>query len=386
MGSYRCVLVSLTLLGLFVQVCSALLTSCPTPPQCGEGFGLKNCACVRCSQDQYRVVRNRLPSCQSCTEKCSGERNLTEASPCSPNKNRLCHCDRGFFCESAAQFSCRRCLPCPVGTFSNNISMNDFCQAYTDCAGRGLAVISSGSSTRDRLCDYLISPPQPNDFHVSNAETTQFSTPLQTIPLPVTTHKPQTTNQLPTVDRTARASSSINELVFEESSSSLVTSLVLMVVLVAAAILVVCCMWHKHHLLKKKGWPFLKHLQVQGRKEDTMDGDLCFVSQRLLGNNTGNAQQVGPPKQQVAIYRSGGGDSVSNNVGSIYIYSPKMVVLGTNTAEQREEAKPPGEVGAPLGTPHQEQGPMDRSPWPVTECVQQEEGKELSYPVPATSK
>lgn len=46
-----------------------------------------------------------------------------------------------------------------------------------------------------------------------------------------------------------------------------------------------------------------------------MEEDLYFVSQGLLGNNTGNAQQVGPPKQQVTMDHSGSGDSVSNNVG-----------------------------------------------------------------------
>ncbi|XP_035243235.1 tumor necrosis factor receptor superfamily member 3 isoform X1 [Anguilla anguilla] len=372
---YRCVLASLTLLGLFVPVCSASLSSCPSPPSCGQGFGLKNCVCVRCLQDHYWVVKSGLTLCARCTEKCSGY--LKEIIPCGPTQNRVCHCDRGFFCESKAQFSCRRCKPCPAQTFSSEISMEESCRPYTDCAGRGLAVNVSGTPTQDQRCadPILYLSPHINPT-VGNAETTQFSTSEQTIPLPVTTDKPQNTSL--TMPRTTAAPSSVNGR-FEESSSSVV----LVAVLLAAAMLLVCCVWHKKHVLKRKGWPFLKHLQEQGRKEDTEGGYFSDMSQGLLGSETGRAQPVGPPKQQVAMDHSGSGDSVSNTVGSIYIYSPGMVVLGANTAEQREEEKPPGEASAHLGTPHQEQGPSEL---PETVCVQEEEGKGLSYPVPATGK
>ncbi|KAJ8400726.1 hypothetical protein AAFF_G00394950 [Aldrovandia affinis] len=307
------------------------LTGCPITPTCGQGFGQEDCACVPCLRDQYWQVKSRLSYCIRCTEPCSAHRNLKQVIDCGPTQNRVCHCDRGFLCKIKAQFKCRRCEPCPPGTFSNKLSMENFCRPHTDCSGLGLAVISKGNSTHDQLpvLKAISLAAGPGD---SSAASWHVWSVL---------HVAQ---KLPAEEKRLA--------IFETWKSS---------------------------------------LQEEGRKEENFH----FLSRGLLDSKTGDTQQVAPPKQQVTVDHSGGGDSVSNTVGSIYIYSPRMVVLGANSSEQREEAEPPGEEGAHLGSPqqeshvgmggptHQEQGPMGL---PVRVCVQEEESKELSYPVPATGK
>lgn len=90
-------------------------------------------------------------------------------------------------------------------------------------------------------------------------------------------------------------------------------------------------------------------------------------------------------------------------LGSIFIYSPGTVILGTSASEQKGETeeqpedkvKSPEEVSAVTNAPQQESLEDNRRPlFPdralrgdcIRGCVEEAEKKELCYPIPATGK
>ncbi|KAG7478446.1 hypothetical protein MATL_G00080470 [Megalops atlanticus] len=428
----RCASRSFTLLSLLGLVCCAS-AECPTS-KCAKGLILQACQCVACPKNHYWLERRRVPLCELCTN-CSATPNLTQVLDCGPMQNRKCHCEKGFFCESPAQFTCRRCKPCPPGTFSSGPTLGKTCQSYTDCGSLGLAVLAEGTRTEDRVCA-SVSNPTPNTAALAGqtppattdtAATTAVEVPAtQPASLPPTTAlNPPTTALNPPTD-TARQNGMVR-LSSTPTVRSITTDfpiapvfqdlggfpwvLPLLSVLFVATMLGLCCSQHRGKLLKRRGWAFLKYFQVEQREEDCLGRHLhvqpserspLVETQGLLGSEPrdgsgpGSVQalQAATPQQQVTVEHPGG-DSVNNTVGSIYIYSPRMVVLGTNTSDCREEEGPPqGEPWDLLITPQQEScvqpggaTPSEEVPAepPVTVCVQ-EDGKELNYPVPATSK
>lgn len=74
-------------------------------------------------------------------------------------------------------------------------------------------------------------------------------------------------------------------------------------------------------------------------------------------------------------------------VGSIFIYSPGMVILGSNSNEKKEEAETSGEDSGEdaclISVPQQESSSEEDF---VRFATQEEVDKELSIPIPATSK
>lgn len=74
-------------------------------------------------------------------------------------------------------------------------------------------------------------------------------------------------------------------------------------------------------------------------------------------------------------------------IGSIFIYSPGMVILGSNSNEKKEEAETSVEDSSEnarlIGVPQQESSSEEDF---VRFATQEELGKELSIPIPATSK
>lgn len=78
-------------------------------------------------------------------------------------------------------------------------------------------------------------------------------------------------------------------------------------------------------------------------------------------------------------------------VGSIFIYSPGMVILGSNSNEKKEEVEMSGDDGGGgsgvdtrlMSVPQQESSSEEDS---IRFATQEELGKELSIPIPATSK
>ncbi|XP_018592051.1 tumor necrosis factor receptor superfamily member 6B-like [Scleropages formosus] len=142
-----------TLLMFISLVGSELSGNCP---RCDPGFIPQGCKCIRCPKNTYWLMRQGHAFCERCTMVCSAQRHLVEVSACTSTSNRECHCQAGFFCTSAAQYTCRRCKPCPEGTFSNVTSRSKSCQSYTDCTTLGMAVITKGSRTHDQVCGSLM--------------------------------------------------------------------------------------------------------------------------------------------------------------------------------------------------------------------------------------
>ncbi|XP_021465057.1 uncharacterized protein si:dkeyp-61b2.1 isoform X2 [Oncorhynchus mykiss] len=140
----------LRILCLFNLVSSVLLSSCPQI--CDPEFIIDKCECVRCPDGYYLYMQNGLPKCDRCSDACSVDQHLTQVKECGRDSNRECHCDSGFFCEIAAQYTCRRCKPCSPGTFSNKPNLTMSCKPHTDCGHKGMTMVTEGTATQDRLC------------------------------------------------------------------------------------------------------------------------------------------------------------------------------------------------------------------------------------------
>ncbi|XP_052329248.1 tumor necrosis factor receptor superfamily member 21 isoform X3 [Oncorhynchus keta] len=140
----------LRILCLFNLVSPVLLSSCPQI--CDPGFIIDKCKCVLCSDGFYWYMQNGLPKCDLCSKACSVDQHLTQVKECGRDSNRECHCDSGFFCDNAAQYTCRRCKPCSPGTFSNKPNLTMSCKPHTDCGHKGMTMVTEGTATQDRVC------------------------------------------------------------------------------------------------------------------------------------------------------------------------------------------------------------------------------------------
>ncbi|XP_014021776.1 tumor necrosis factor receptor superfamily member 21 isoform X3 [Salmo salar] len=116
------------------------------------GFIINKCKCVPCLDGHYWYTQNGLPKCDPCSKACSVDQHLTQVKECSRDSNRECHCDSGFFCDIAAQYTCRRCKPCSPGTFSNKPNLTMSCKPHTDCGHKGMIMVTEGTASQDRVC------------------------------------------------------------------------------------------------------------------------------------------------------------------------------------------------------------------------------------------
>ncbi|XP_048111351.1 tumor necrosis factor receptor superfamily member 9 isoform X5 [Alosa alosa] len=356
---------------IIIFLCKLLSVSghCPCEP------GQEHCKCLQCKKDYYRRQRHSRYSCDACTQPCSAK-HLVEIKACSINTNRVCHCAKGYYCPEPQNFSCVfDCKPCPPGTFSNKTSLDPSCHPHTDCKGRG--VITEGTATQDRVCVDATTP---------LSSTTSRST-----------------------------SGGFSDTLTDSPSQWLVVLMILLVV----SVLVGCFLWLKGKALKKqlkwtKGLPFGKYpvtkkvgynvcapsLQQEQQQQlgPDMESDPCV--ERLIPlswgsggppKETGSAAQPHPGStQHVTMNNSGRGESISNTVGSIFIYSPGMVVLGTNASDRREEgqqASVPQQESRSASSSGSSNGFSRSYPDSVGFSTQEEDdNKELSYPIPASGK
>ncbi|XP_048873305.1 tumor necrosis factor receptor superfamily member 6B-like [Brienomyrus brachyistius] len=132
----------------------------PNSTTCTSGLVYRQEKCVPCPPRTYWLMKQGRALCERCTEVCSGRRHLKEVKPCKTSSNRECHCDAGFFCASTAQYTCRRCLPCPPGTFSSSPSRNRFCQSHSECTSADMVVVIEGTATYDQVCGSTATRPQ----------------------------------------------------------------------------------------------------------------------------------------------------------------------------------------------------------------------------------
>ncbi|KAL7843284.1 hypothetical protein AOLI_G00247960 [Acnodon oligacanthus] len=417
-------------LGAFLLLC--LLP--PTEPstcarECVPGLVLKDCKCVPCRPGYYWYIRSGEGRCDKCIPSCSDKENKVEVKACSVTTRRECHCKPGFFCPYPIQINCRRkCEPCADGTFSSTASLKERCQRYTDCASEGKVVLREGLSTQDRVCAFPTTPliptptAEPMNTSTSRATKTRIITSA-----PMTTSEPETVRfiiSVPTTDAPSATEpmttstqqqttylavkstrpETITSDHFKRGSLPLSLNWLFILLLIVFLLLVLTClsMRCKGSILKYKlCWPGLtfgkyqlQHLQKPQPAVSSSAGDCPDVEMQIpLGSNVMNSarsQGMGPGfcpggSQQVTMDYNGKGESINNTVGSIFIYSPGMVILGSNSKEKKEEVPESGENIPLMGVPQQESSlqPQDDS---VGVAMQEEFGKELSFPVPATSK
>ncbi|XP_023266018.1 tumor necrosis factor receptor superfamily member 1B-like [Seriola lalandi dorsalis] len=132
--------------------------------------------CAKCEPGQYMESWNFAQNCFSC-EKCKTRNGVEYAQNCSSTTRARCKCMPGMYCvigfnspyckECARYIPCKvghgvslpgtansnvRCEQCPVGTFSDTISLTDRCRPHTNCHGN--AVVRKGNTTSDTLCEH----------------------------------------------------------------------------------------------------------------------------------------------------------------------------------------------------------------------------------------
>ncbi|KAL4622549.1 tumor necrosis factor receptor superfamily member 8-like isoform X1 [Arapaima gigas] len=444
----------------------SLVVSDRTPcPKCQQGHVSDHCKDVPCCNGSYFRIKQGSPMCEQCTKQCEDSEHLVEIQKCGGNFSRECHCKKGYYCNSKAQYTCRRCFPCPSGTFSNITSlepMEHTCKIHTNCASRGLVIISEGSRTRDHQCGPASTtsittvpttvwtsstPPTPssamakltrtltleinqqNSFRASSQDhsntsqglsnsTSQNSftatTWMSSSPTfnysSITNHQKSFNTEPQRPNSAAPRMSPNDEYQFSSitiSQGSTVTNqqpktsqtalsqslwvLILACMLLLAALLAGFCRGRRMKKLQEYcGESIMSRLLPQSLEQPLTAMEPLYTETRE-GPTPEEAEMVYRGRQQITLDHSGGGESIKNTVGSIYIYSPGMVVLGANSSERREE---PAEGQPFISTPQQEsvRETVTTEPWarcpnvaPLADGMQEEDHK-LSYPVPATGK
>ncbi|XP_016429337.1 uncharacterized protein LOC107756656 [Sinocyclocheilus rhinocerous] len=330
----------------------------------------------------YQASKQGISRCQRCTQECSENRNEMEVTPCTQDNNRSCFCKPGFYCTKGNNYvtHCHKpCVPCGKGTFSRKPSLGA-CKPHKNCAKLGMIKLKEGTATQDRQC-VNVTTVMPSLSTTTNIITT----------FPITnTSIPWTGVTAPLIDTT------------EESQSHWLLLLILMlIILFMAGFCILMKNGAKKTFLK---WPGLingghedhQHLsqtagdhQIPSNSQShTLETEIPLGSdgREVKGQSTGLMPQSGAV-QQVTMEHNGKGENVSNTVGSIYIYSPGMVILGSNSGDKKEEAGV-CEEGVPLiSRPQQESNPPSQEiRIRISAQEEAEEELSLSFPVPATGK
>ncbi|XDV51242.1 hypothetical protein PO909_020161 [Leuciscus waleckii] len=365
-----------TFILLFYLLFPCIPASCPT--KCGNGYNKSDC---ECDSNCYRASRQGIQTCQYCTKKCSEDKKQMEVTPCTQESNRKCFCKPGFYCESGNNYVtyCHKpCVPCKTGTFSSKPSLEAACKPHKDCAQLGMIMLKEGTATQDRECAYA---------------TTKMAA-SSTSSIIITTN-----SSAPEGNRLPRDGNS------EESQSSWL--LPLFVLLLMLLFIAGFCMLMKGKALKtlskcfgmeeQQHWRqkagdhhILSNSQSNTSTDHNMETEIPLGSdvREVNGQSMGMAPQS-RGVQQVTVKHDGNGGNVSNTVGSIYIYSPGTVILGSNSGDKKEEAGVCEEALPLIGarSPQQESNPPSQEVR-ITMSAQEkaEEEPSLSFPVPATGK
>ncbi|KAL0978683.1 hypothetical protein UPYG_G00173860 [Umbra pygmaea] len=402
-----------------VHVCYVLLSSGHKP--CNPGFIVEGGKCV-CATGSYGYQQNGVPRCDPCTQACLATNKLIEVKECSSDSNRECHCASGFFCEDPNQYTCRRtCKSCLHGTFSNTPNLNTSCKAHTNCSLRGMLMVAEGTATMDRVCV------PPSTSTTTTASTAVHSSDAQQLPKNTSqsqmrstgfdAHSDQSTSSLAeqkvpehiylydvtfTTERNPRMiytyTSTTGSPTFVQANTAGPTDVpwlfliggILMFLLLTAFFL-----RSRFSLQSMNSWkgPLCgKYIVIQTQPPQESIHSLEHLPERAIEGGVGLAPAGPLPPgniKQVAMEPSGG-ESISNTVGSIYIFSPGTVVLGSNKSEKKDGGQDGGEGPTPRSTTQQES--LCPLPGGYTLSTQEENRKDLSYPVtelnypiPATS-
>ncbi|XP_042622781.1 uncharacterized protein si:dkeyp-61b2.1 [Cyprinus carpio] len=306
------------------------------------------------------------------------DNNEKEVTPCTQNSKRVCFCKPGFYCTSGNNYGTdcyKPCVPCGKGTFSSTPSL-DACSPHTDCARLGMIMLKEGTATQDSEC--------------VNATTVKPASSTTTDIITTTTFN---STSIPMTGVTAQFKED------EIHSHWLLLLILMLIILFMAGFCILMKNTAKKTLFKWFGLINRRHEDNQLWSQTAVDNQILFNShtsettipvgsggREVKGQSTGPMPQSGAV-QQVTMEHNGKGENVSNTVGSIYIYSPGMVILGSNSGDKKEEA---GlcEEGVPLiSRPQQESNPPSQEVRiRISAQEEAEEELSLSFPVPATEK
>ncbi|XP_027024587.2 uncharacterized protein LOC113657187 isoform X2 [Tachysurus fulvidraco] len=383
---------------------------------CKPGFILQNCKCVKCPRGQFWFLMNGRAMCDTCTESCSVKKNQVEVSACTETTNRRCQCKPGYYCPSRVGLKCRRdCELCTSG-FTNTSNLDRSCHPYTDCASLGMTLIKNGSHTMDRVCGYETEHSTPTtDTPIrtkkkpDSPETTYRMEAQHTLDKPYrpsgTTPRLQYSTDEPHINQTSdnhsvtsvssetKAHSGKKEGIAATERGgpgspseppSKTTWILMFLLLVTLCLLLYLCITCKTRSIKNKlewaGRAFARYQPMfPNSNTETPDAARDVREAEGQGSSQGKIQQV-------TMEHVGKADGINNTVGSIFIYSPGMVILGSNSNEKKEESETSvddgGEATCLMSVPQQESSSEED----IRVATQEELGKELSVPVPATSK
>ncbi|XP_051768085.1 uncharacterized protein si:dkeyp-61b2.1 isoform X2 [Ctenopharyngodon idella] len=408
-----------TFILLFYLLFPFIHTSCPK--KCANGYNVHDC---KCESNCYRQLKQGIQTCQRCTEMCSEDKNQMEVTPCTLESNRVCFCKPGFYCEKRYNYDtyCHKpCVPCEMGTFSSKPSLNPACTRHKDCAQLGMITLKEGTTTQDRECVYTTT----KMASLSTLSSTNNTIYINTTSTPRTAihgslDKEGTATQdgesvyATTKMAASSTPSSTNNTIYTNSTSTLRTEgipqpidqdkekrefhwLLLLILLLM--------------LLFMAGFCMLMKGLINGEHEEQQHSSLMAGDHQILSNSQSNSSidmetkiplgsdvrevkgqsmEMIPQSgvvRQVTVEHNGRGENVNNTVGSIYIYSPGTVILGSNSGDKKEEAGVCEEARPLIGSPQQESNPPSQEVR-IRMSAQEEAEEELSlsFPVPATGK
>ncbi|TSU49998.1 Migration and invasion-inhibitory protein [Bagarius yarrelli] len=274
------------------------------------------------------------------------------------------------------------------------------------CARVGMFVIKEGSSTADRVCGHqTIRPHILTEINAVKTlytpDTTYTPEALYTPDTPDTKTQSLAPSTVKPLDVTSAASETTaaswlsqpkiaqmdREGPLQPSETLSKTTWIFMFLLLLALCLVSCLFLQcKRRAIKKNlAWAGRAFGRYQPVSATANPHAKTLLPVSDLREARGQGSFPGG-NQQVTMEHKGKADGINNTVGSIFIYSPGMVVLGSNSNEKKEETETSGEDAVEdvrlISVPQQESS----SERDVRMATQEELGKELSVPVPATSK
>ncbi|KAK7150966.1 hypothetical protein R3I93_012032 [Phoxinus phoxinus] len=124
--------------------------------------------CSPCPDGTFTRGENGVQQCHRCQRSCQAP--FVEKTPCTSTTDRLCMCPPGSFSQGGrcqhhslcppgwgvrkrgSETEDVRCRPCQRGTFSDVASDALRCQAHSNCASLGLALLINGTEKTDSVC------------------------------------------------------------------------------------------------------------------------------------------------------------------------------------------------------------------------------------------
>ncbi|XP_037749874.1 tumor necrosis factor receptor superfamily member 21 [Chelonia mydas] len=131
--------------------------------------------CSPCADGTFTKHENGIERCHVCQKPC--ELPMVEKTHCTALTDRECTCPSGTFqfndtcvlysvCpvgwgvrKKGTETEDVRCKPCPRGTFSDVPSSVMRCKTYTNCLGKNMVVIKTGTKESDHICGFSSSLP-----------------------------------------------------------------------------------------------------------------------------------------------------------------------------------------------------------------------------------